>query len=144
MSKPVFWLKRTYITMRNAFDDELSDTNLSTSQFEILGYLYHTEGMEQKQLQRCSGVRAATLTGLLDKLEDRQLISREATLPDGRAKSVRLTAQGESLFAQLFDVMHQFEDRMLAGFSAAERGLLVDWLQRMATNLGDKGREGCE
>ncbi len=144
MSKSVFWLKRTYITMRNAFDEELSDYNLSTSQFEILGYLYHSDGMEQKQLQICTGVRAATLTGLLDKLEDRGLIIREVADYDARAKIVRMTPQGDAFFAQLFDVMHQFEDRMMAGFSPAERSLFVDWLQRMGTNLGDTGREGCE
>ena len=144
MSKPVFWLKRTYITMRNAFDEELNDYNLSTSQFEILGYLYHNEGMEQKQLQNCTGVRAATLTGLLDKLEKRGLVTRETADYDARAKIVKMTPQGETFFAQLFDVMHQFEDRMMAGFSPAERSLFVDWAQRIAKNLGDARREGCE
>jgi len=144
MSKPVFWMKRSYIVMRNAFDDELSEYNLSTSQFEILGYLYHSDGLEQKQLQHCSGVRAATLTGLLDKLEERGYLLREPAVHDARAKIVKMTPYGEEQFAQLFDIMHQFEDRMMAGFSPAERGLLVDWLQRMAKNLGDAGREGCE
>ena len=144
MSKPVFWLKRTYIAMRNSFDDELSDYNLSTSQFEILGYLYQTEGWEQKRLQKCSGVRAATLTGLLDKLEKRGLLARIPADYDARAKVVKLTPEGEQIFSQLIDVMHQFEDRILAGFSPAERELLVDWLQRMAQNLGDEGRAGCE
>ncbi len=144
MSKSVFWLKRTYITMRNAFDEELSDYNLSTSQFEILGYLYHNAGMEQKQLQHCTGVRAATLTGLLDKLEARGLVTREASDHDARAKIVKMTPQGKTFFTQLFDVMHQFEDRMMAGFLPAERSLFVDWSQRIAKNLGDSGREGCE
>ena len=144
MSKPVFWLKRTYITMRNAFDDELKSYNLSTSQFEILGYLYQTEGWEQKKLQKCSGVRAATLTGLLDKLEERGLLSRYPADDDARAKIVKLTPAGDQLASQLINVMHQFEDRVFAGFSPAERELLVDWLQRIAHNLGDDGRAGCE
>lgn len=144
MSKPVFWLKRTYITMRNSLDNELSEHNLSTSQFEILGYLYQTEGWEQKRLQKCSGVRAATLTGLLDKLESRGLVTRETSDYDARVKIIKLTSQGNDLISLLVEVMHQFEGRLLAGFSPAERGLLLDWLQRMATNLGDTGREGCE
>ena len=144
MSKPVFWLKRTYIAMRNAFDDELKQYNLSTSQFEILGYLYQTQGWEQKKLQKCSGVRAATLTGLLDKLEERDLLARLPAADDARAKIVKLTPEGEQLASQLIDVMHQFEGHILAGFSSAERELLVDWLQRIAYNLGDEGRAGCE
>ena len=144
MSKPVFWLKRTYMCMRNAFDEELSEFNLTTSQFEILGYLYQTDGLEQKQLQICTGVRAATLTGILDKLETRDLISRIPSDEDGRAKIVRMRPEGAALFAQLFDTMHRFEDKMLLGFSIAERALLTDWLERVAANLGDEGRLGCE
>ena len=144
MSKPVLWMKRSYIVMRNAFDNELSDYSLSTSQFEILGYLYYSEGLEQKQLQHCSGVRAATLTGLLDKLETRGYLVREPAAHDARVKIVKMTPYGEAQFSQLFNIMHQFEDRMMAGFSPAERSLLVDWLQRMARNLGDIGPEGCE
>jgi DNA-binding MarR family transcriptional regulator len=143
MSKPVFWLKRTYIIMRNAFDEELSEYNLSTAQFEILGYLYHSEGMEQKRLQQCSGVTAATLTGLLDKLENRGFVKRISDYQDGRAKIVIMTPEGDAFFSQLIGIMHQFEDRMLAGFSGAERALQTDWLQRIAKNLGDSGRDGC-
>jgi hypothetical protein len=39
--------------------------------------------------------------------------------------------------------MHQFENDMLRNFSAAERALLGDWLQRLATNLGDTNYNLC-
>ena len=101
MSKPILWLKRTYITMRNALDDELSDYNLTTSQLEILGYLSQFDGMEQKHLQHCSGIRSATLTGLLDKLEQRGYVVRQSSLEDGRAKMVLLTDEAKQVFGQL-------------------------------------------
>lgn len=144
MSKPILWLKRTYITMRNALDDELSDYNLTTSQLEILGYLYQFDGMEQKQLQHCSGIRSATLTGLLDKLERRGYVVRQSSTEDGRAKIVRLTDEAKQVFGELMNVMHDVEERMMQGFSSAEQAVLVDWMQRIATNLGDTGRGDCE
>jgi len=143
MSKSVLHLKRTYITMRKAFDEQLSEHNLTTSQFEVLGYLYQTEGMEQQQLQHCAGITSATLTGILDKLETRNYVTRKPSDTYGRARVVVLTAVGDETFAQLINVMHQFEDDMLKGFSMAERALLVDWLQRIAQNLGDTDYDGC-
>jgi DNA-binding MarR family transcriptional regulator len=136
MSKPVRYLKRTYLLMRKSLDERLSAYQLTTSQFEILGYLYAEPPVEQQLLQQRSGVTSATLTGLLDKLEQRGYIVRALSAADGRAKVVALTPAGNELFAQLIDVFHEFEQAMLKGFSLSERALFTDWLQRIALNLG--------
>ncbi|WP_110515134.1 MarR family winged helix-turn-helix transcriptional regulator [Herpetosiphon llansteffanensis] len=136
MSKPIRYLKLSYILMRKSLDEELSAYHLTTSQFEILGYLYGEDQLEQQQLQQYSGVTPATLTGILDKLEQRDLLRRSLSHDDGRAKMVGLTTAGQELVGQLINVFHSFEAKMLQGFSAAERALFTDWLQRVAANLG--------
>jgi DNA-binding MarR family transcriptional regulator len=136
MSKPIRYLKLTYLLMRKALDERLSAYGLTTSQFEILGYMYAEPPTEQQQLQRRSGVTSATLTGILDILEQRGYVTRTPSHSDGRAKFVTLTALGNDLAAQLIDVFHDFEHDLLKGFSQSERALLTDWLQRMARNLG--------
>lgn len=130
--------------MRKALDERFSPYHLTTSQFEILGYLYHREHMEQQKLQHCTGITPATLTGLLDKLEQRDYITRRQSDDDTRAKIVTLTQAGHEVFTQLIDVMHHFEDDMLNKFSGAERALLADWLQRIAANLGDTEYGQCD
>ncbi|MBH5316236.1 MarR family transcriptional regulator [Paenibacillus sp. GSMTC-2017] len=145
MSQSVFFLKRTYIMMRKQLDVRLSEYNLTTSQLEVLGYLYKIpHGLEQVQLQQYSGITSATLTGILDKMEKRQYISREISHSDGRIKVVVLTEHGFQIFARLIDLMEQFENDMLNGFSKAERALLADWLQRIAKNMGDDWIYGSE
>lgn len=139
MSKPVFHLKRTYLFMRKRFDERLREHQLTTSQFEVLGSLYQNSPMDQQVLQHKSGVTSATLTGILDKLEDRKCLVRTSSPNDARAKQVSLTAQGEELFSHLINMVEEFEGMMLRGFSAAERLLLTDWLERIASNLGDGG-----
>jgi DNA-binding MarR family transcriptional regulator len=136
MSKPVRYLKRTYLLMRKSLDERLSAYQLTTSQFEILGYLYAEPPVAQQILQQRSGVTSATLTGLLDTLEQRGYIVRTPSAADGRAKVVALTPGGNELFAQLIDVFQEFEQAMLKGFSPSERALFTDWLQRIALNLG--------
>lgn len=138
MSKSVFFLKRTYIVMRKELDVRLSEYSLTTSQFEVLGYLYKSQGMEQQHLQHWSGITPATLTGILEILEKRKYIARKSSPHDGRAKIVVLTEHGYGVFEKLIDLMHVFEDDLLKGFSPAERNLLAEWLQRMARNLGDR------
>ncbi len=137
MSQSIFYLKRTYIIMRKKLDLRLAQFQLTTSQFEVMGYLYKSGGMEQQKLQHNTGITSATLTGILDKLEARSYISRRPSRTDGRANVVTLTPSGRELFAKLIDLIHAFEDEMLKGFSQAERDLLGHWLQRVAKNLGD-------
>ena len=144
MSRAVLNIKRIYILMRKALDEKLSDYNFTTSQFEILGYLYNTESMEQQKLQHCTGITPATLTGLLEKLEKRRYITRRESVDDARANIVTLTSIGHEVFTELIDVMHQFENDMLNKFSGAERALFADWLQRIATNLGDTEYGHCD
>lgn len=138
MSQSILYLKRTYIIMRKELDVRLSKYNLTTSQFEVLGYLYKSGGMEQQKLQHNSGITSATLTGILDKMEDRAFVSRKPSHTDGRANAVTLTEQGYEVFTQLIELIHEFENEMLKGFSQAERDLLGQWLQRISKNLGDK------
>lgn len=143
MAKSVLYLKRTYIVMRKVLDDRLSEYHLTTSQFEVMGYLYKTKGLEQQQLQHCSGITSATMTGILDKLETRDYIVRKPSMSDGRAKIVVLTDEGHEVLSRLIDLMHDFENDMLKGFSLAERALLADWLQRIANNLGASDPIDC-
>jgi len=138
MSQTILYLKRTYIIMRKELDVRLSTFNLTTSQFEILGYLAQSGGLEQQKLQHHSGITSATLTGILDKLEARSYISRKPSHTDGRANVVTLTQQGNEVFGKLVDLILEFENEMLKGFTQAERELLGQWLQRVARNLGDK------
>ncbi len=144
MSRPILNFKRIYILIRKSFDERLSEYNLTTSQFEILGYLYNTDGMEQQKLQHCTGITPATLTGLLDKLENRNYIIRQASIDDARAKNVILTPAGYDICTQLIDIMHHFENDVFQGFSTAERALLGDWLERIADNLGDTEYGHCD
>lgn len=144
MSRPVLNLKRIYILMRKALDERFSAYQLTTSQFEIMGYLYNQQPMEQQKLQHCTGITPATLTGLLDTLAKRGYVTRQASPEDSRAKLVGLTSTGHEVLTELIDVMHQFENDMLAGFSGAERALFADWLQRLATNLGDDAYGLCD
>lgn len=137
MSRPVLYLKRAYLFMRKALDERLKRHQLTTSQFEILGYLYRSSPMEQQMLQHRSGITAATLTGILDKLEARGLLQRIPNQSDARTKQVTLTPRGTALFAELIDLLHGFEESMLKGFSVAEKALLTDWLERIVLNLGD-------
>lgn len=138
MSKTVLDVKRVYLLMRKRLDERLSPYGLTTSQMELLGHLYQSEPLGQHNLQLASGITAATLTGLLNTLERSGLVSRGPSATDARANVVSLTEAGTALFAKLVDVLHEFENDMMADLTAVDREAFDAQLTHIAANLGDQ------
>jgi DNA-binding MarR family transcriptional regulator len=59
----------------------------------------------------------SSVSGLIDRAEDRGLVARTTGHPDGRAVRVRLTEQGAELAARFADEVYAELDRLLAPLS---------------------------
>jgi DNA-binding MarR family transcriptional regulator len=70
------------------------------------------------ELGAAVGARPATLTGILDRLERRGLITRGARPGDRRAVLIELTADGEQTAALIRQTLRDLEKHALAGLSA--------------------------
>jgi DNA-binding MarR family transcriptional regulator len=142
LNSPVFWLRRAALAMQRACYEELSSQQLTGAQFEVLRNLWRQDGLEQRTLQELLGVSSPTLTGVIDTLVERGLVERRLSPDDARVKQLFLTAGGCAVERPIGEAMGRVEARLLNGFSASERRLLADWLQRMAGNMGIRG-EAC-
>ena len=85
--------------MRAIFLGRLSAAELSPPQFMLLKLLDEPQGMSR--LAEHLHCDASNLTGLADRLEDRQLVERRSDPADRRVKLLTLTAHGRSLRAEL-------------------------------------------
>jgi DNA-binding MarR family transcriptional regulator len=76
--------------------------DLTPAQFDIIATLGNTAGMPLNELGAKTLITKGTLTGVVDRLSDKQLVRRIASPSDGRSQIVQLTPQGEALFARIF------------------------------------------
>ena len=97
---------------------ELVDLDLTASEINALGNLADGVARTVSQLGAAVGTRPATLTGILDRLERRGLISRAARPGDRRAVLIELTEDGERTAAQVRQTLIAVEKRALAGVPA--------------------------
>ena len=72
------------------------------SQFDIIATLGNTPGMTCKELGEKTLITKGTLTGVLDRLEQKGLILRERGNDDRRQLFIKLTAAGEATFDDIF------------------------------------------
>jgi DNA-binding MarR family transcriptional regulator len=140
---PIFLLKRLHLATRKTFDEALAKHGLTAAQFEILQHVRRQDGLEQRILQERLGITSATLTGIVDGLVDRQLLTRRPSPEDARVKQLFLTDKGLALDTQVEAVLGHVQERLLEGFSSAEIALLQDWMQRMIANMGEPSGGCC-
>ena len=96
----------------------LVDLDLTASEINALGNLADGIGRTVSEMGAAVGTRPATLTGILDRLERRGLITRRARPGDRRAVLIELTADGEQTAALIRHTLRDVETHALAGLSA--------------------------
>lgn len=94
---------------------ELAELNLTASDINALGNLADGAARTVSELGAAVGARPATMTGVLDRLEGRGLISRSAHPGDRRAVRIQLTRDGEQAARKIRRAMRAIERRALAG-----------------------------
>lgn len=91
----------------------LADLDLSPSEINALGNLADGVGRTVTELGIAVGARPATLTGILDRLERRGLISRGALPGDRRAVVIELTSDGAQTATRIHEMLRHLEKRAL-------------------------------
>jgi len=110
---------------------ELEDLGLSQGEAHVLALLGGGEARTVGDLQRGLHHRPSTLTGILDRLEGRGLVTRELNQQDRRSLLVGLTRSGRRAAAKVEAAMSAIESearaaagaRDVAGFRAVARAL---------------------
>jgi DNA-binding MarR family transcriptional regulator len=103
--------------------------------YQVLAALGRGEPGTQVALARHLGVDRTMMTYLLDDLEDAGLVERRPDPTDRRARRVTLTQHGQSRLGELACGLHEAEDGLLEALEPADRAVLRELLQRLATTM---------
>lgn len=109
--------------------------NLSPSQFNVLNLLRDSpEGSNQTDLSRALIMHRSNLTGLIDRLEKRGLVSRKPAPKDRRAHCVVLTAEGQRLVDEILPAYYQAAEQVWGTLPATRASQLANDLTAIGQN----------
>ena len=115
---PVLYeLVRAYQAFESYSAAHIRNLGLTAPQFDIIATLGNTSGMSFKDLGEKTLITKGTLTGVIDRLEDKALVRRIASPSDGRSQIVQLTKAGEKLFVQVFPAHLSHLEQVFGNFS---------------------------
>lgn len=86
-------------------------------------------------LARAADLNPGAMTRLLDRLETKGLVAREADPADRRALHIQLTETGRTIWRDIDQCGVRVREAALAGLGDSERNLLTALLERVRDNL---------
>jgi DNA-binding MarR family transcriptional regulator len=104
---------------------------LTPGEFGLLVLVERNAGLSQMSLARALGIDRSTLVPILNRLQARGLLVRNASPTDGRTHALALTSAGEKALARYAKVVRSHEKRIASGLSAAETRTLIDLLEKV-------------
>ena len=109
----------------------LASHDLSWTAFVVLWVVWIWEPIETRDIAAEAGFSKATLTGVLDTLEGRGLVTRARSAADGRLVEVSLTTRGRRLMAKLFPAFNATETELVAQMGKRRVAEMTEGLRAM-------------
>lgn len=136
INKQLKMIQKTFEERRNK---HLSKYNLTSSQQEILFYLGFHEGepIHQREIEKWFRLKNPTVTGILNRLEEKGFIVRKTKENDKRFRMIELTEKSRCLMQEMCEEMWQMDDKIYSCMTAEERSQLSGLLDRILNSLSE-------
>jgi DNA-binding MarR family transcriptional regulator len=128
----LFLLKRLGFAAKDRTMAAYEETGLHPYHQAVLLVLSEGAPETQGSIADALGYDKGQLVGLLDELEERELVERKRDPNDRRRHVVRLTPEGKKMLRRLRTLSSQIEDAFLAPLDEDERATLHTLLRRLA------------
>ena len=122
--------------MRMVMDRSLRQYGVTPVQCRALMYLHR-----QRQLEQYMAVKPSTINGIVGRLEEKGLLTRDACQQDARCRVLRLTEEGRRFRSDFIRIAQDTNRQMEQGFSPEELAALHRYLERVAQNLAAQTEE---
>ena len=122
----------------------LSEKNISAfsgEQGRILHVLWEEDGISIKELSFKTGLAVSTLTKMIDRMEEANLIKRIPDKKDRRKILIKLTEYTNSLKGVYDEISQKMTDYSYDGFSENEIETMERLLKKMLNNVEKAERE---
>ncbi len=122
--------------LEREFNACIRQIGLTSSQFHVLEYLFHTEKEEIHQIdvERYLELKNPTVTGLLRRLEEKGFILTVSDAKDKRRKNIFLTEKAHNIRKKMETEHRRIEKKVFRNLTVKERSALRRQLEKTVGN----------
>ncbi len=118
--------------LQRAAEKNLLRADLSVAELRILKVLREQGSTPMNRFSTETMLSQPTITGMVDKLEERGLVERVRSVEDRREVLIAITPKGSETLAKGMDLHRQFVEKSLSALRPEDVDLLVRLLKRLA------------
>lgn len=126
-----FNLRMAYVAVSRHFATAMAKLDLTQKQTGVLWLIGGNGGVSQITLARELGMDRASMMAIVDRLESRQLLTRQRSKRDGRRQELHLTLKGERLLAQAKAALAEHEKWIAQRFDSNTAETLLNGLRQL-------------
>jgi DNA-binding MarR family transcriptional regulator len=126
-----FRLRIAQIRVFRDFEHGLAELGVTPASFSVLEVLRRNPGATQSKLASAVHLDRSSVVPLLDKLEQRGLLNRQASATDRRNNHIYLSREGEALLETAMLQVRKHERRMTARLTATEKKTVMALLAKI-------------
>jgi DNA-binding MarR family transcriptional regulator len=118
----------------------LQGTDITASQADILTFLLFNQDRDvnQRDIEQEFQIKHPTVTGLLDRLENKGFVRRKVQEGDGRCRKITLAKKYLKISKKILKKGEALEQRLTRGFSEKDQARLQSLLQRVLKNIKEE------
>ena len=139
-----------YLTMANQMLiqkrllERVKASGLTLGQPKVLDYLKDHDGASQKEIAAGCLIEAGSLTSILNRMEEKNLIKRKTLNGNRRSYHIFLTDQGKESIKIISDEFKKIEEQAFDGIAEADREAFMKMFTQIYNNLKRKEEKNIE
>ncbi|CAH1222187.1 hypothetical protein PAECIP111891_05302 [Paenibacillus allorhizoplanae] len=125
------------LKLKKKADESIKELGLNAQQGKMIGYIYENQETEliQRDLADRFHLRGASITGMLQGLEQRGFIERKIPVNNERQKNIYVLPKGVELIEDFNESFQKVEDEIVQVLSEDERQILKELLIKINERL---------
>ena len=127
-----------HMTVQKKLMEQLADTGLTLGQPKVLDYLKDHDGVSQKEIAAGCLIEAGSLTSILNRMEEKDLIERKMLNGNRRTFHIFMTEEGKKKQQLVSEAFSEIERKAVEGISKEEMEGFLSVYQKIYANLLDE------
>lgn len=118
-------------------NQEMAELDITYTQATVIGYLNMNRASEicQKDIEHGLGLTHPTVSSILNRLEEKNLIMTEPLESDRRYKKIVLTEKSTAMASAIQEKIEKIAERLFCNFSEEEIEALSEVISQLIKNI---------
>ncbi|AGI71040.1 MarR family transcriptional regulator [Octadecabacter arcticus 238] len=139
-NRPGYLIRRLHQIHVGLFAEACGADGVTAVQFAILSVLLKSDGIDQLTLSKAVGIDRTSGADVIKRLVRNELVTREPSKNDARAKAVRITTAGRRLIGEMQPAMEAAQDKLMDPLNAEDQAEFMQLLSRLINANNESSR----